>query len=184
MLVDQLTGALFPIADDVKIQVEWNPAQVAEYRLIGYETRALARTDFNNDRVDAGEIGAGHQVTAIYEITAPGSPALSADPLRYGTAPTSDTAELGFLRLRTKAPGASTSTLTETPILADTLTAPTFATAIAGFGQLLQGSPYLGTWGWTDAIALATATRDADPQGLRSEAITLMRLAQSLSATP
>ncbi|MES2666779.1 MAG: VWA domain-containing protein [Pseudomonadota bacterium] len=189
VLVDQLTGALFPIADDVKIQVEWNPAQVAEYRLIGYETRALARTDFNNDRVDAGEIGAGHQVTAIYEITAPGSPALSADPLRYGPAPLSDApppdgTELGFLRLRTKAPGAGTSTLTETPILADTLAAPSFATAIAGFGQLLQGSPYLGTWGWTDAITLATTTREDNRQGLRAEAITLMRLAQSLSKTP
>jgi Ca-activated chloride channel homolog len=86
VLVDQLTGALFPIANDVKVQVEWNPAQVAEYRLIGYETRALAREDFNNDRVDAGEIGAGLQVTALYEVTAPGSSALRNDPLRYGTA--------------------------------------------------------------------------------------------------
>ncbi len=184
VLVDQLTGALFPIANDVKIQVEWNPAQIAEYRLIGYETRALARTDFNNDRVDAGEIGAGHQVTAIYEITSPGSPALAADPLRYGAAPTSDTPELGFLRLRTKAPGAMASTLIETPILSNQPAVPTFATAIAGFGQLLQGAPYLGNWSWTDAIALATATREDDPQGLRAEAITLMRLAQSLSATP
>ena len=73
VLVDQLTGALYPIADNVKIQVEWNPAQVAEYRLIGYETRALRREDFNNDKVDAGDIGAGTAVTAIYEVTAPGS---------------------------------------------------------------------------------------------------------------
>ena len=86
VLVDQLSGALYPIADNVKIQVEWNPAEVAEYRLIGYETRALAREDFNNDKVDAGDIGAGAQVTAIYEVTAPGSPALLNDPLRYGAA--------------------------------------------------------------------------------------------------
>ena len=91
VLVDQLTGALFSIADDVKVQVEWNPAEVAEYRLIGYETRALRREDFNNDKVDAGEIGAGLQVTAIYEVTAPGSDALRNDPLRYGTAPVSYT---------------------------------------------------------------------------------------------
>jgi len=84
VLVDQLSGALFPIADDVKVQVEFNPAAVAEYRLIGYETRKLAREDFNNDKVDAGEIGAGLQVTALYEVTPVGSPALRNDPLRYG----------------------------------------------------------------------------------------------------
>ena len=183
-LVDQLTGALFPIANDVKIQVEWNPAQVAEYRLIGYETRALAREDFNNDRVDAGEIGAGHQVTALYEITAPGSPALRNDPLRYGTAPaTGGSPELGFLRLRYKAPGSDTSILMETPITdAPATDDARFAAAIAGFGQLLQGSTYLNDWGWDDAIALATANRGDDPFGYRIEAVTLMRLAESLSA--
>ncbi len=86
VLVDQLTGALFPIADDVKIQMEFNPAVIAEYRLIGYETRALNREDFNNDRVDAGEIGAGTSVTALYEVTPVGSPALRTDPLRYEAA--------------------------------------------------------------------------------------------------
>ena len=183
-LVDQLTGALFPIADDVKIQVEWNPAQVAEYRLIGYETRALAREDFNNDRVDAGEIGAGHQVTALYEITPPGSPALRNDPLRYGATPAlTATGELGFLRLRYKAPGSDTSILSETPIIATSASEDArFAAAIAGFGQLLQGSVYLIDWDWQDAIALATANRGADPFGYRAEAVTLMRLAQSLSA--
>jgi Ca-activated chloride channel family protein len=184
VLVDQLTGALFPIADDVKIQVEWNPAAVAEYRLIGYETRALRREDFNNDRVDAGEIGAGTQVTAIYEITAPGSEALLNDPLRYGSADANATAdELGFLRLRWKAPGAETSTLIETPITgAEGATDETrFAAAIAGFGQLLQGSVYLGDWGWDEAIALAMGARGDDPYGYRTEAVNLMRLAQGLS---
>jgi Ca-activated chloride channel family protein len=186
VLVDQLTGALYPIADDVKIQVEWNPATVAEYRLIGYETRSLRREDFNNDAVDAGEIGAGTQVTAIYEITAPGSDALLNDPLRYGQATATEAAagELGFLRLRWKAPGAETSALIETPITG--AEAPTdetrFAAAIAGFGQLLQGSVYLGDWGWDEAIALAVENRGEDRFGYRIEAVNLMRLAQSLAA--
>jgi Ca-activated chloride channel family protein len=184
VLVDQLTGALFPIADDVKIQVEWNPATVAEYRLIGYETRALRREDFNNDAVDAGEIGAGTQVTALYEVTAPGSDALLNDPLRYGAAPAEATgAELGFLRLRWKAPGQDASTLIETPITgAEAATDETrFAAAIAGFGQLLQGSVYLGDWGWDQAIDLALSARGEDPFGYRIEAVNLMRLAQSLT---
>ncbi|MFM7336331.1 MAG: von Willebrand factor type A domain-containing protein [Tabrizicola sp.] len=185
VLVDQLTGALFPIADDVKIQVEWNPATVAEYRLIGYETRALRREECNNDAVDAGEIGAGTQVTAIYEVTAPGSEALLNDPLRYGTAAASGdaTGELGFLRLRWKAPGEDQSTLVETPITGtEAASAETrFAAAVAGFGQLLQGSVYLGDWGWDQAIELAVQNRGEDAFGYRIEAVNLMRLAQGLS---
>lgn len=184
VLGDQLQGALFPIADDVKIQVEWNPAKVAEYRLIGYETRALRREDFNNDKVDAGEIGAGAQVTALYEVTPPGSPALRNDALRYGKPVEGNgSPELGFLRLRYKLPGESASRLIETPITAEA--EPTaearFAAAIAGFGQLLEKSGYLGDWGYDQAIALATGAKGADPFGYRVEAITLMRLAQSLS---
>ncbi len=184
VLVDQLTGALFPIADDVKIQVEFNPATIAEYRLIGYETRALRREDFNNDAVDAGEIGAGHQVTALYEITPVGSSARLTDPLRYqppATATGSD--ELGFLRLRYKRPGADTSQLIETPITTDLPPLPDtgFAAAIAGFGQLLRGSTSLGDWGYDDAITLANANRGDDPFGYRAEAVRLMRLAETLS---
>jgi Ca-activated chloride channel family protein len=185
VLVDQLSGALFPIADDVKVQVEFNPAAVAEYRLIGYETRALAREDFNNDRVDAGEIGAGHQVTALYEITPAGSPARLSDPLRYGEAPAGgDASELGFLKLRWKAPGAAESHLLETPIPATPGTADDdarFAAAIAGMGQLLSEPKYLGTWGWDEAIALASGAKGDDPYGYRAEAVGLMRLAASLS---
>ncbi|MGB8811692.1 MAG: von Willebrand factor type A domain-containing protein [Paracoccaceae bacterium] len=185
VLVDQLTGALFPIANDVKIQVEWNPATVAEYRLIGYETRALAREDFNNDRIDAGEIGAGHTVTAIYEITAPNSPALLNDPLRYGTAqPIGEAGELGFLRLRYKAPGEDISALIEIPITPDGGPASTdaqFAVAMAGFGQILSGARYLGDWGWDQAIDLALKSRGDDAFGYRIEAVNLMRMAQSLS---
>jgi len=185
VLVDQLTGALFAIAEDVKVQVEWNPAAVAEYRLIGYETRALRREDFNNDKVDAGEIGAGLQVTAIYEITPVGSDAILNDPLRYGTAAATGEAadELGFLRLRWKAPGEEASQLIETPITGrEPATADArFAAAIAGFGQLLQGSVYLGDWTWDDAIALALESRGEDAFGYRIEAVNLMRLAQSLA---
>ncbi|MCE6951185.1 VWA domain-containing protein [Cereibacter sphaeroides] len=187
VLVDQLGGALFPIANDVKLQVEWNPATVAEYRLIGYETRALARADFADDRVDAGEIGAGHSVTALYEITPADSPARLTDPLRYGeeAAPADRWAgELGFLKLRYKAPGETDSALIETPIPA-TLSEPSddvrFAAAIAGFGQLLRGPDRLGDWGWPEAIALAEGARGVDPFGYRIEAVNLMRLAESLS---
>ncbi|WP_106745808.1 vWA domain-containing protein [Yoonia maritima] len=184
VLVDQLSGALFPIAGDVKVQVEFNPAQVAEYRLIGYETRALNREDFNNDKVDAGELGAGHAVTAIYEITPVGSPAQLSDPLRYApntVAATSD--EIGFVKLRYKAPGEDISELIETPIIGQSTpeTEANFAAAIAGFGQLLRDDSYLGDWGYDDAIALANENRGTDDFGYRTEAVQLMRLAQSLS---
>ena len=186
VLVDQLTGALFPIANDVKIQVEFNPAEVAEYRLIGYETRALAREDFNNDRVDAGDIGAGHRVTAIYEVTPVGSDAVRNTPLRYGDAEVvGDTSgELGFFKLRYKTPGATTSILLEQPIqpngqpVSDDVE---FSVAMAGFGQLLRDGDYLGDWQYSDAIEMATAARGDDRFGYRAEAITLMRLAESLS---
>ena len=186
VLVDQLTGALFPIADDVKVQVEFNPAAIAEYRLIGYETRALAREDFNNDKVDAGEIGAGLQVTALYEVTPVGSPALRSDPLRYGAAPTlsDDVAELGFLKLRYKEPGKTISKLIEQPIPPTPGEADEdarFAAAIAGMGQLLSEPKYLGDWGWDDAITLANGAKGADPYGYRAEAVRVMRLAESLS---
>ena len=185
VLVDQLSGALFPIADNVKIQIEWNPAEVAEYRLIGYETRALRREDFNNDKVDAGDIGAGAQVTAIYEVTAPGSPALLNDPLRYGAfVQATPGEELGFLRLRHVAPGQGESQLQETAILPEMAEAGAdarFAVAIAGFGQLLTGARYLGDWGWDEAIAMAQGARGEDAFGYRVEAITLMRLAKALA---
>jgi Ca-activated chloride channel family protein len=181
VLVDQLSGALFPIANDVKIQVEFNPAAVAEYRLIGYETRVLNREDFNNDKVDAGDIGAGHQVTALYEITPTGSPALLNDPLRYtAQAAGEKTGELGIFKLRYKSPGTSESQRLTTPIRATTTPSDAgFATAIAGFAQLLKGSNYTKNWSFDDAITLATATKGPDPFGYRAEAIRLMKLAKS-----
>jgi len=184
VLVDQVSGALFPIADDVKIQVEFNPAQIAEYRLIGYETRALNREDFNNDKVDAGDIGAGTSVTAIYEITPVGSDAVLSDPLRYQSdeVPTASD-ELAFVKLRYKAPGSSESVLIETPVSGETTagTEAGFAIAVAGFGHLLRGSDMIGNWSYDEAIALANANRGADEFGYRTEAVRLMRLAKSLS---
>ena len=188
VLVDQLTGALFPIANDVKIQVEFNPAQIAEYRLIGYETRALNREDFANDRVDAGDIGAGHRVTAIYEVTPVGSDAIRNGPLRYSenaadaVLPTTSD-ELGYFKLRYKQPGEGESTLIETPIQPVQTTPSTdvrFSIAMAGFGALLRGSDYLGAWDWQDAIDLANGAKGEDAYGYRAEAVTLMRLATSL----
>ena len=187
VLVDQLTGALFPIANDVKIQVEFNPAQIAEYRLIGYETRALNREDFANDRVDAGDIGAGHRITALYEVTPVGSDAIRNGPLRYGDAETDlvDTSdELGFFKLRYKTPGDTSSTLIETPIQSSAATPSgdiRFSIAMAGFGELLRGGTFLNGWTWDQAIDLAQSSKGDDPFGYRAEAITLMRLADSLN---
>ena len=111
---------LFPIARDVKIQVEFNPAAISEYRLIGYETRLLEREDFRNDKVDAGEIGAGHTVTAVYEVTPVGSGAERIAPLRYqrenATAPAGE--ELAFVKIRYKLPDAEASTLITRPVTA------------------------------------------------------------------
>jgi Ca-activated chloride channel family protein len=130
LLVDQLDATIETIAKDVKVQVEFNPAVVAEYRLIGYENRALKREDFNNDRKDAGEIGAGHTVTALYEIALTGSKGLTVDPLRYGTVPmpvtepTVKPEEFAFLRLRYKEPDGDTSKLIETPLATARLDKP------------------------------------------------------------
>jgi Ca-activated chloride channel family protein len=183
VLVDQLTGALFPIASDVKIQVEFNPATVSEYRLIGYETRALRREDFNNDKVDAGDIGAGHQVTALYEITPVGAQG-QVDALRYGEGVAGGgEGELGYLKLRYKTPGDADSQLVERAILTD-LEADAdleFAASIAGFGELLRGSERLNNWTFSDAVTLATRARGDDAFGYRAEAIKLMRLAASLN---
>ncbi len=185
VLVDQLTGVLFPIANDVKIQVEFNPAQIAEYRLIGYETRALRREDFSNDRVDAGDIGAGHNVTAIYEVTPVGSDAVRNGPLRYAEqVETAGSDEIGYFKLRYKSPGTAQSELIEQPIVfrqGEVTDDVRFSYAIAGFGQLMRDDTFLGDWTYEDAINLASSARGEDPFGYRAEAITLMRLAQTLA---
>lgn len=189
LMVDDLSSNLFPIANDVKIQVEFNPSRVAEYRLIGYETRALNREDFNNDEVDAGEIGAGHSVTAIYEITPPGSDAILNDPLRYQARDETviGEGEYAFLRIRYKNPGEDTSNLIETPItdldavssLDDVTDEVRFAVATSAYAQLLREDPYLGEFGFDDVITLAQPARGDDPFGLRAEFISLARFAEA-----
>jgi len=188
VLVNEATAMLFPIANDVKIQVKFNPALVKEYRLIGYETRALQREDFNNDKVDAGNIGAGHSVTALYEITPHTSERALMDDLRYGKgpAPTAGTdSEYGFVKLRYKLPGKQESQLISAPITRDA-PPPTgqlkqemdFATAVAGFAQLLRGGKYIQDFTYDDVIALAQANKGADEYGYRTEFIQLVRMAK------
>jgi Ca-activated chloride channel homolog len=195
-LVQEASSTLFPIAKDVKIQVEFNPAAVAEYRLIGYETRALAREDFNNDRVDAGDIGSGHSVTAIYEITPKGSPAQVIDDLRYGEAKTDNATgiahgdEYAFVKIRYKLPQEDVSTLIETPVTAANEIAAfdaagddqRFSVAVAAFGQKLRGTDQTAGLGYDRIIDIATAARGADPFGYRAEFLQLVRLASALDA--
>jgi len=187
VLVQQMGGTLLTIARDVKIQVEFNPAQVAEYRLIGYGNRILQREDFANDKVDAGDIGAGHQVTALYEITPAGSSATRIAPLRYAANATRpDIAignELAHLRLRYKLPGQDASKLIETPILASQLTRTPgeslrFASAVAGFADALRGGERMDGWGWDAMITAARSARGDDPRGERAEMIQLMDAAR------
>ena len=194
VLADDLSGNIFPIADDVKIQVEFNPARVAEYRLIGYETRLLDREDFNNDKVDAGDIGAGTSVTAIYEITPVGSDATQIDPLRYGDTDTSTTepsGEYAYVKLRYKAPGEDTSTLLERAVtgsdrvdnVEDAPQWARFATAVAGYGEMLKGGEALGTgFGWESIRNLANGAKGPDEFGYRAEFVQLTRLAETAEA--
>ncbi|WP_422384085.1 vWA domain-containing protein [Roseibium album] len=189
VLVDQVVSSISMIAQDVKIQVEFNPATVAEYRLIGYETRALKTEDFKNDKVDAGDIGAGHNVTALYEITPVDSPARKFSDLRYENEHEAEKpvngayqGELAYVKLRYKMPGDEDSQLIETAVTASSSDIPEketlFAASVASFGQMLKGSDYLGDWTFEAVEDLARETRGEDRFGYRSEFLTLVRLAQ------
>jgi Ca-activated chloride channel family protein len=187
VFVDQIAGTLFTIANDVKIQVEFNPARVAEYRLIGYETRLLNRTDFNNDRVDAGDIGSGTTVTALYEITPVGSRAVMSDPLRYRKATTaSKGGEIAFLKMRYKLPGQTVSKLVDRPITdADVTTdfnalSPDmrFAASVVGTAQLLRHDPYIKDFDYLRARDIAVAARGDDRFGYRAEFVRLLDMAK------
>jgi Ca-activated chloride channel family protein len=185
VLVDQLSSTLAVVARDVKVQVEFNPAQVSEYRLLGYENRALKREDFNNDNVDAGEIGAGHTVTALYEIVPKGQKGWL-EPLRYATAPAAEgkSDELAMLRVRYKLATGGDSRLIERPIRHETTQASDdlrFSAAVAAFAQQLKGDGrYTGSMSLKDTAALARSARGEDPFGLRNEFVQLVELAQSL----
>ena len=192
VLVEEMASTLLVIAKDVKIQIEFNPEVVAEYRLIGYENRVLAREDFNNDRVDAGEIGAGHTVTALYELRLVGQGRPGVDPLRYqgdeAEPATPQAGELAFLKLRYKQPDDEESRLLTRalkvadiqPNLAASSARFRFSAAVAAFGQLLRGGRYLGDFGYAEAHRLAQEARGADRFGYRGEFLGLVKLAQAL----
>jgi Ca-activated chloride channel family protein len=192
VLGTQMGGTLITIAKDVKLQVEFNPAKVAGYRLIGYENRLLANSDFNNDKKDAGELGAGHTVTALYEVIPAGLPVPvgKVDALKYQTpskpAVAANSNELMTLKLRYKAPQGSTSELISTPItdleknLSDATSDFRFASAVASFGMLLRGSRWKGEMTWSKAIALARSGMGADTSGHRKEMVSLMEKARAI----
>ncbi|UPG91970.1 VWA domain-containing protein [Luteibacter aegosomaticola] len=183
VLVDEMSATLMTIAKDVKIQVEFNPGVVAEYRLIGYEKRMLAREDFNNDAVDAGEIGAGANVTALYEITLKGAKGAAVDPLRYGSTADASPAkgnELAFLRLRYKAPDGGASQLIEQPLAATVTPASErlrFAAAVAAFADNLRGGSHSEGFGYDKVAALARGALGKDEGGYRASMARLADLA-------
>lgn len=201
VLSDELSATFNTVAHDVKIQIEFNPTQVAEWRLIGYENRVLAEEDFNNDKVDAGELGAGKAVVALFEITPTGQVG-SFNPRRYpGNTPNNSNAmvakninnqELGFLKIRYKAIPSASSQLVDLPINAVSRAASLssaypdtqFAIAVAGFGQRLQQSPYINNWQYKDSRDLANQSLKqkiaTDPNGLRRSFISLTELADAL----
>jgi Ca-activated chloride channel homolog len=190
VLVNEMSSTLQTIARDVKIQIEFNPTAVAEYRLIGYENRALKRQDFNNDRIDAGDIGAGHTVTALYEITLAGGKGQTVDPLRYSPEKIlkGNSDELAWLRLRYKLPGEERSRLIEQALKTGDIKAADktsadfrFAAAVAAFGQTLRGGTYTGEFDFDDILKLAQTARGNDAFGYRGEFLTLVNLAKSLA---
>ncbi len=195
VLVQQMGGTLVTIAKDVKLQVEFNPAQVGAYRLLGYENRALAAQDFNDDRKDAGDIGAGHGVTALYEIVPAGVGGVpGVDALKYQDAPAPavakpelvDSDELLNVKLRWKAPDAQESRKIEVPVrdaggsLAQAPADLRFAAAVAGYAMKLRGSDHGRDLPWDVIVALADGARGSDPDGWRAEFVRLARIARDL----
>jgi Ca-activated chloride channel family protein len=190
VLVEQIGGTLVTIAKDVKIQVEFNPAEVASYRLIGYENRMLAKEDFNDDTKDAGEIGAGHSVTALYEVVPAGSNLTTpeVDPLKYQKPRTSHkqtreagSSEMFTVKLRYKKPDGDKSRLIELPVTDNGLGMKAasndlrFATAVACFGMKLRGSEHVADMSWNEIRSLTESSLDKDPGGYRIEFAALLR---------
>ncbi|NKB60649.1 MAG: DUF3520 domain-containing protein [Gammaproteobacteria bacterium] len=191
VLVNEMNSTLLTIAKDVKIQIEFNPNQILEYRLIGYENRMLNQEDFKNDKVDAGDIGAGHTVTAFYEITPAGSDYGLLPQSRYEAKPQSRNSyqnEIAFIRLRFKQPDGKASREIIHPVtvkeMKPELSMATddfrFASAVAGFGQLLKNGKHMGDWNLEQAIELARNARGEDSHGYRSGFIRLAELANSI----
>ncbi len=199
VLVNEINSTLLTIAKDVKVQIEFNPDVVAQYRLIGYENRILNREDFRNDKVDAGDIGAGHTVTALYEVALVNSRDQLIPSLRYSinsaeqeshNKATSDLArEIAYVRLRYKQPNSDQSQEIGQPVTVDNImtriesASPNlrFAAAVAGFGQLLRGGKFTRDWSYDDALKMANQAKGADQHGYRGEFIGLVQLAKSFS---
>jgi Ca-activated chloride channel family protein len=193
VLVSEMGGTLFTVAKDVKIQVEFNPTRVQAWRLIGYENRILAHEDFNDDKKDAGEIGAGHTVTALYEIVPVGVTfAERVDPLKYQQNPWSSSTgaysdELMTLKLRYKAPDGDTSLLLSTPVKdtnahwGEASEDFRFASSVAAFGMVLRKSANVGTFTLQDVLNVAVTAVGDDASGYRREFVELVRNAQSLN---
>ncbi|MFO1416297.1 MAG: VWA domain-containing protein [Acinetobacter sp.] len=186
----QLSSTLATVAQDVKIQVEFNPATVKEYRLVGYENRMLKQEDFNNDKVDAGDIGAGHNVTAIYEIIPVGQQGWLNDS-RYQTAKKTNAAtqsEYAFVNVRYKLPNQDKSILLNQPVsagsksLSQASNDTRFAIAVASYAQQLKGGEYNGAMGWDQIIQLAQQSAKPDPYLMREEFVELAKIAKNLSA--
>ena len=192
VLVAEAGATLVTIAKDVKIQVEWNPGRVAAYRLIGYENRALRAQDFTDDKKDAGEIGAGHSVTALYEVVPKGVPIdlPAVDPLKYQrpAAASSSAAggELMTVKLRYKEPSGEESRLLSQAVLDRPSASPSanlrFSAAVAAFGMLLRDSEYKGRASWSQVRELAAEARGSDANGYRAEFLDLVRRAEGLTA--
>ena len=190
VLVEEMGGTLLTLAKDVKLQVEFNPARAAGYRLIGYENRLLADEDFNDDTKDAGELGAGHTVTALYEVVPEGVevPRGELDALRYQPQPDDPPPsdfddELMYVKVRYKSPDGNRSTLLEQAV-ADRPRSPStdfrFATAVAGFGMLLRESEHAADLTLNDVVRLAEKGRGDDPRGYRGEFIRLVEATRDL----
>ncbi len=194
VLVREFRSTVFPIAHDLKFQVEFNPAVVAEYRLIGYETRILNTEDFNNDAIDAGDIGSGHTVTALYEMVPVDSNARLIDDLRYqkAEAPDGPTNEYAFVKLRYKLPKADASELITVPVrVADQYTSLTdapadarFAAAVAAYGQKLQRAGHTESFAYSEIIKLAQSAKGDDAYGQRAQFVQLVRSAADIDKVP
>jgi len=195
VLVNEFGGTLFTIAKDVKLQVEFNPAKVQAYRLIGYENRMLAKEDFNDDKKDAGELGSGHTVTALYEVIPVGVKSeflKTVDTLKYqinreGFSKSSQTDELLTVKFRYKKPNADESKLLEYPVKEKKLSIDAssdnfrFAAAVAEFGMLLRNSEFKSKASFNNVLVLARKSKGADEEGYRSEFIQLVKSAQLLA---
>lgn len=189
VLQRQLSSTLATVAQDVKIQIEFNPATVKEYRLVGYENRLLKQEDFNNDAVDAGDIGAGHRVTALYEIIPVGQIGWLNDS-RYQTKANlkaTQSSEYAYIHLRYKRPDQDKSILLSQAIKAESKafsqakSDTRFAVAVASYAQQLKGGQYNGSMNWNDIIQLAQQSNQPDPYHLREEFIELAKIAKSLT---